>query len=142
MVSTYLTLKDDTPLSSRVEYSESGGYEVIRLRKRAISLFDSLGEEYWLSLLLRIRMCELGIDKHLFSEYNEQMIRFYRKSKTLQEAVSSSTDSSTGRNNQINPALWWIGNKCSDFIKEVYTRHQNINSAGSVTLSDYYNTVL
>jgi len=132
IVSVFLSLRDENPITT---YSflnkQTMSYIQKRIFKKSIRAIDSLDERFWLSLLLRVRMREIGIDKNLFSSYNEDMKLYYNQSRLLAAQTGGST---------INATLAWVGKLCSDHIRAIYQERQSrVVSTGPVLLGDYYN---
>ena len=121
MTGIYNQFLSDNPMYTYVSRSKGRDVKVKGLRERIGNYVDA---EKWLSLLLEVRMLELGMDMELFE-------------KNKREVLDTHTLYSVRYGNGLKPGLGKIASFCSAHLEKVYNARGQINSYDKTTLKDY-----
>ena len=121
MTGIYNQFLSDNPMYTYMSRSKGRNIKSRGLRKRIGNYVDA---EKWLSLLLEVRMLELGMDMELFE-------------KNKREVLDTHTLYSVRYGNGLKPGLGKIASFCSAHLEKVYSARGQINSYDKTTLKDY-----
>lgn len=121
---------DKHPIVFSREYDSTTGVSrsTAHLRAPISSATNARSIRYWISLLLKVRMIELGMDMSKYEFYNQKVLDYHDVYSVIYNRAAK---------NPLLPALGKIGEICAKQIKKMYTKYAEINSFEKVTIADY-----